>query len=872
VSKFFGVSVSSVLRRLAGVSLVSVVGLGGVAGAQNVPTLVPYTVKLIAGGATSNTAAGGKCPSGLKATDAYGDGCLATEVLLGTSAAGSGPRYAVADKTGAVFFSDWANGLIRRVDPITGVVTAVAGGATKSPTSGTACGAYTSTDIKGDGCLSTAVLLSNPTGLAFAPNGDLYFAEYGYSDVRKIAATNGVVTTGGVISLVAGSSTSITASTQHGYTSSNATTTINAATQSLLYYPFGLAFDAKGDLYISDEYKDAILVVNTNTSGSNTVTGVTIPAGAITKIAGASLTGGATCPNSPATTYGCSYGNYTTAVSANSSYLDSPWGVAVDPTGNVYIANEFNNDAAAVNNSTGILTNFAGIYPPSSTGAKKLVRAQAGTFAIGSDFGVATDSAADVYLSDALNGVVWRVDAGTNAMYVVAGGASTVCTGTADTYGDGCIATQAKFGSSGTSYSASGITGNAGVYGVSVDSQYNLFTGDTVTNTIREVASGAAFGVIGANQPTQTLDVHFAVGDGPTASTPYVLTAGATNFSLGKASCTTNSDNTMDCLLPVTATPTTLGAFTGTLTVTSTQGATNAFTLSGTYAQSPATRTVVTFSAPSVTCTGTTTYSTTTPIAITATITANGPAAPGGTVQFYANGAPIGTPQSVAVGGTSSVPVYTASLTYTFSTPNTYTLTAVYSGDSYFMTSTSTGTNVTSSSPTFAASAISYQESSVVAGGTALYSFNVAQNVYAGTITFACSGLPANAACSFSPSTVTANGCSTGTTVALSITTAQGNVTTSGFGGFGNGPWQLVAMFPAVGLALLIGLRRRKAGMRYGQIWMGLALLIGLSSLMACTGSKLNAPLTPSGTSTVTVTATGSAGTTSSFTVPLTVK
>jgi hypothetical protein len=160
----------------------------------------------------------------------------------------------------------------------------------------------------------------------------------------------------------------------------------------------------------------------------------------------------------------------------------------------------------------------------------------------------------------------------------------------------------------------------------------------------------------------------------------------------------------------------------------------------------------------------------------------------------------------------------------------------------------------------------------VVAGGTALYSFNLTQTVYAGTITFACSGLPSGANCSFSPSTVTANGCSTGNTVALSITTAQGTVTAGGFGGFGNGRWQLVAMFPAIGLALLIGLRRRKAGTRWAQIAMSLALLVGLSSLMACNSTVVTGTgATPKGTSTVTVTATGSAGTISSFTVPLTV-
>jgi hypothetical protein len=753
----------------------------------------------------------------------------------------------VADSAGNIFFGDYVNGIVHRVDALTGVMTAIAGGSTTSPQSGVACGAYTSTDAKGDGCLGTAVHLSKPTALVLAPNGDLYFADYGYGNVRKITATAGVIpATGGVISLVAGSAGTTSAGYTTGYNISNATTTVTAA-QSILDGPYGLAFDTHGDLFILDEYTAAVLVLNTNATGSTTVNNVTVPAGTIWKVAGTLTTGGPYCANGGSAP-GCTYNHaYTENTQANSDYLRNAYGLGLDSNGNLYITNTSYYTIQQVAPS-GNLTTFAGV---NGTVGKSQTRGAVGSIAIGSPFGVTADTYNNVYFTDAADGVVWRVDAATKQQFVIASG----------------------FGSSpGASGYASTSLPGPGIYGISVDMNGNLFFGDTEKGTVTEIATNAQFGTIGANQPTQTLDIHFGVGDGPAASGAYVLTSGAGNFALGTQSCTTNSDNTMDCTLPVTATPTVLGAFNATLTVTSTQGATNAFTLSGTYAQSPNTRTIVNYTTPSLSCTGVSSFSPTTPVVFVATITANGPAAPKGSVQFYANGAAIGSPQSITTSGTASAPIYTSTLTYTFSTPNTYTVTAIYSGDTYFKTSTSPGTNLTSSNPTFAASAITYQESSVVAGGTALYSFNLAQTVYAGTITFACSGLPANAACSFSPSTVTANGCSTGTTVALSITTAQGNVTTSGFGGFGNGRWQLVAMFPAVGLALLIGLRRRKAGMRYGQIWMGLALLIGLSSLMACTGSKLNAPLTPSGTSTVTVTATGSAGTTSSFTVPLTVK
>ena len=169
--------VRSVCSGLGFLFLASVfAGLGVYAQAQTAPQLLPYTSELVAGGSyTSYAAYTASNPvtcsrtnsantilssSGNKATDIYGDGCLATEISL------SAPRFAIADKAGAIFFSDYTNGLIRRVDPVTGVVTAVAGGAAATPSGSTAspkaCGGTdpnSSTDTLGDGCLGTSVKL-----------------------------------------------------------------------------------------------------------------------------------------------------------------------------------------------------------------------------------------------------------------------------------------------------------------------------------------------------------------------------------------------------------------------------------------------------------------------------------------------------------------------------------------------------------------------------------------------------------------------------------------------------------------------------------------------------------------------------------------
>ncbi len=144
-------------------------------------------------------------------------------------------------------------------------------------------------------------------------------------------------------------------------------------------------------------------------------------------------------------------------------------------------------------------------------------------------------------------------------------------------------------------------------------------------------------------------------------------------------------------------------------------------------------------------------------------------------MTFYANGNALAPTVPVTNLGTTSAPVYGATMPYTFATPGPYAITASYSGDGYFKTSTSAvAASVTSTLPSFAPSVTSYQQSAVAAGQTGLYSFNVTQNVYSGTINFTCSGLPANSACSFSPASITAAGCSTVSTVALSVLYPEG--------------------------------------------------------------------------------------------------
>ena len=128
------IRVSRIAYRICVVSagLLSFTGLVTQAHPQTAPQLLPYTAKLLAGGGTAVAAnaacsRAGAVPSGHFAYDAADDGCLATEIVL------SAPRSAILDSGGAVIFADNKNYTIRRIDPVTGIVATIAGGAAAAP-------------------------------------------------------------------------------------------------------------------------------------------------------------------------------------------------------------------------------------------------------------------------------------------------------------------------------------------------------------------------------------------------------------------------------------------------------------------------------------------------------------------------------------------------------------------------------------------------------------------------------------------------------------------------------------------------------------------------------------------------------------------
>jgi sugar lactone lactonase YvrE len=215
-----------------------------------------------------------------------------------TAAALAGPGGLALDASGNVFVSDTGNNRIRRIDAITGIITTVVG-----------TGAI---GFSGDGGLATAAEIDFPRGLAIDASGNILLSDSSNHRIRRVDALTGIITT------IVG--TGVAGANGDG----------GAATAAEINAPFDITLDASGNLFIADHNNDRVRRVDA-------VTGI------ITKVAGADTFG-----------FGGDGGLATSAL------LDYPTGVAVDDSGNLFIADSSNLRIRRVDAVTGIITTFVG--------------------------------------------------------------------------------------------------------------------------------------------------------------------------------------------------------------------------------------------------------------------------------------------------------------------------------------------------------------------------------------------------------------------------------------------------------------------------------------------------------------------------------
>lgn len=207
------------------------------------------------------------------------------------------------------------------------------------------------------------------------------------------------------------------------------------AAQALLAAPNKLAVDSKGVVYIADTLNNMIRKV---------------VAGQITAIAGTGVPGYA--------------GDGAPAVNAE---LNSPSGVAVDPTGNLYIYDTLNEVIRKVD-TNGIITTIAGTPGQGGSSGDGGAATQA-KLNLAVDGNVALDAAGNIYISDTNNSVVRKVAISTGIISTVAG-----VIGQFGTAGDGGPATAANLELPA---------------GLALDSHGNLYIADKNANDIRMVSA-----------------------------------------------------------------------------------------------------------------------------------------------------------------------------------------------------------------------------------------------------------------------------------------------------------------------------------------------------------------------------------------------
>jgi large repetitive protein len=251
------------------------------------------------------------------------------------------PFGVAVDGEGNVYIADSGNNVVRMVAAASGIITTVAGN-----------GALGSATNVGDGGQAIAANLNNPQGVTVDIAGNLFIADTSHHRIREVATATGIITT------FAGNGT--TAGSGAGGFSGDG----GQAASAELNYPYIVAFDLAGNMYIPDSANNRIRKVSA--------------LGVISTFAGT---------GAPAYT-----GD---GAAATSAALWTPEGVIADPAGNVYIADTQNAAVRKVNSLTGDITTIA-----VNGGAEDLFNGNLAQLVIYAPVGIAIDGSGNIYVAD----------------------------------------------------------------------------------------------------------------------------------------------------------------------------------------------------------------------------------------------------------------------------------------------------------------------------------------------------------------------------------------------------------------------------------------------------------------------------------------
>ncbi len=294
----------------------------------------------------------------------------------------------------------------------------------------TYAGTYKAGGFSGDNGPAVFATLNTPAGLAIDTFGNLFIADQGNKRIRE-------VNTFGIITTYAGAGVGFITDT-NGI----------PAKAAHLRTPCDVVFDKAGNLYIADIGNNVIRKVNA--------------IGKTYTVAGNGTAG-----------FGGDGGH------ADTSEINSPIGVCIDNKGNLFIADQGNYRIRKVD-TFGVITTFAGNGIVGYSGD--------GSVAIGAEFnnlsGISSDSIGDIYISDAGNDYIRKID--TSGIITRFAGRLL----SAGFSGDGGLDTSAKLNDPA---------------GTTFDKHGNFYIADNLNNRVRKVnTAGNIYTFAGCNSYTST--------------------------------------------------------------------------------------------------------------------------------------------------------------------------------------------------------------------------------------------------------------------------------------------------------------------------------------------------------------------------------
>lgn len=314
----------------------------------------------------------------------------------------------------------------------------------------TVAGIGGSFDNAGDGGEAIQAQLGYVTGIAVDNAGDVYVTDGAANVIRKVTRADGKIST------IAGTFLGFNAADPTPHAGDGST-----ATAAHLNVPFGVAIAPNNDVYIADAGNHVIRRIDATTGK------IVVFAGSYSQPLGYAGDGGA----------------------ATNAALYTPHDIAIDQEGNVFIADKDNHVIRRVAAATGIISTVAGSGPSKKGYAGD--NGPATSARLNTPQGIAVASNGDLYIADAANNVIRRVDASTGNISTFAG------TGSAGLSGDNGPATSAQL------YAPTRIA---------LDEAGNVYVSDHGNHVIRQIdPAGTITTIAGTGTPGFSGDGGLAV-------------------------------------------------------------------------------------------------------------------------------------------------------------------------------------------------------------------------------------------------------------------------------------------------------------------------------------------------------------------------